>query len=1041
MMSEPPIRSNPLVRFAVERRITLSMILLGVLVLGWLSLRRLPLEFLPSFSSSNVSVSATYPSSSPEEVERLVARPLEDALATINGVETLTASASADGARVNVGFVDGTDMDLAAVEVRDRIERVRHLLPDDLERLTIRRFQSSDIPVLRFDLSAPWPQERLFEFAETVVQRRLERLEGVALVDLRGLRSPELQIRLDPARMQAHGVDLRTLADRLRENNLNLSAGEVREGSRKLLVRVVGEFATPREIGALLLDEAGLRLSDVADVVYGLPQQETFNFLNGTEALTVRITKTSTSNLLRVVRAVKEELDAILALPQAEGIEIHVYADASQDVLKGLGQLRDAGLVGGALAIASVFFFLRRFRTTALVAVAIPVSVVATFVLIYFLRQAGVLEITLNVISLAGLMLALGMLVDNSIVVIESIFRHRNELNRDSRRAALEGTAEVALPIVASTATTMCVFLPLIFLGEAGRFKIYMENIGITICIVIVASLLVALTVVPMVAVVLLRGQSSRPAPLIDRVTQIYGRLLGFTLRHRFLFLLWIFAVLGGSVYLFGTIERAFSSRVLERQVVVRVDTPSQYSLAQTEALYQEIYDRLDTRRDELDIADIAFAYDRGSGRSRASWRRERQFSIYLVDEEQGKLTTSEARERIRALLPKRAGVELRLASSGGRYGSAGVEVELKGEDLAVLELLSREVAGRLAALPMIKDVDTSLESGDEEIWVGVQRERALQAGLSTRAVAFTVSGALSSRAVGHFKTGEREVDLVMQYREEERETLDQLRNVPVRAGQSSLPLAALADFRYVAGPRSIERENHQSKVTVAANATSSSATFGAMRAVSAIMEQIPMPPGYEWSFGRWNRWQQRDQESGLFAWIFALPLVYMLLAALFESFTQPLTILFSVPFALVGVALAMKLAHQPWDTMTMLGMIVLVGVVVNNAIVLIDHINFLRRSGMERSEAIVAGGRHRLRPILITAITTILGMTPLVAPFLFPQWFGPVEGRAAMWAPIGLVIIGGLTTSTFLTLMIIPTLYSLFDDLTLFAKRVARNS
>ena len=1038
-MAEETAGSNALVRFAVERKITMGMIVLGVLVLGWLSLQRLPLEFLPSFSSSNVSVSATYRSSSPEEVERLVTRPLEDALATINGVETLSASASAESARVNVGFVDGTDMDLAAVEVRDRIERVRHLLPADLDRLTIRRFQSSDIPVLRFNLSARWSQAHLFEFVENVMQRRLERLEGVALVDVRGLRSPELQINLDPARMQAHGIDVRDLTSRLRENNVNLSAGQIKEGSRKFLVRVLGEFSTPREIGDLPINGRGLLLSDVADVSYDLPQQDTFNFLNGVEALTVRITKTSTSNLLRVVETVKRELEEIQALPEAQGMQIHVYADASQDVLKGLGQLRDAGLIGGALAILAVYLFLRRFRTTSLVAVAVPISVVTTFVLIYFMRQAGMLDITLNVISLAGLMLALGMLVDNSIVVIESIFRHRNELNRDARRAALEGTAEVALPIVASTATTMCVFLPLIFLGSAGRFKIYMENIGITICIVIVASLLVALTVVPMVASVVLRGQSARPAPFIDWMTRSYGRALGFTLRHRFVFVVSILVVLGASFYLFSTIERAFGSRALERQVVIRVDTPRQYSLAQTEALYDEVYAILDSRREELDIADISHAYDRGTGRSRSSWRRERQFSVYLKDEEESKLTTDEARDRIRALLPRRAGVELRMAQSSGRHGSSGVQVELMGDDPVVLDLMSREVAARLAALPMIKDVDTSLESGDEEIHVGVQRERALQAGLSTQAVAFTVAGALSSRAIGHFKTGEREIDLVMQYREEDRETLDQLQNFSVRTAESSLPLAALADFSFAAGPRSIERENHQSKVSISANATSSAATFKAMRAVTSIMDSMPMPPGYEWSYGRWSRHQQRDQESGAFAWLFALPLVYMLLAALFESFTQPLTIMFSVPFALVGVAIVMKLAHQPWDTMTMLGMIVLVGVVVNNAIVLIHHINSLRRSGMERSEAIVAGGRNRLRPILITAITTILGMTPMVAPFLFPQWFGPVEGRAATWAPIGLVIIGGLTTSTFLTLMIIPTLYSLFDDLTLFAKRVAR--
>ncbi|TNF84287.1 MAG: efflux RND transporter permease subunit [Acidobacteria bacterium] len=1032
-------RANSLVRFAVERRVTMGMVVAGILVLGWLSLTRMPLEFLPAFSSSNITVRAPYRSSSPEEVERLLVRPLEDSLGTINGIDTMSASAAADGARVRISFIDGTDMDMAAMEVRDRIDRVRHLLPSDLERVTIRRFQTTDIPVLRFDISADWPQERLYDFAENILLRRLERLDGVAQVDIDGLRIPELQVNLDPARLQAHSVDVRQLVTLLRNNNVNVSGGEIREGSRKLLVRNVGEFSSPEEIRALPLNSRGLRLGDVAEVAYTFPQQEDFNYLNGVESLTVRVNKTSSANVLAVVKPVKAELEAIRELPEAAGFDYHIFADASRDVRKGLGQLRDAGLLGGLLAILAMYLFLRRFRTTALVALAIPISVVSTFVLLYFLRQLANLDITLNVVSLAGLMLALGMLVDNSVVVIESIFRHRNELGESSYVSALHGASEVALPIVASTATTICVFLPLIFLGGGGRFELYMLNIGVTVCIVMVASLLVALTVVPMAAVTLLKTQDARPNGWIDGLKRLYGGVLELTLRHRFLFVLSILAMFAGVIHLFGTIERSFSMRSLERQVIVKVDTPRQYSLAQTQELFEELYTLFDSRRDELDIADISYNYDRGTGRSRASWRRTRQFDLYLEDEEESDLTTAEVRDRLREILPVRAGVGLRISTSRGRHGSSGVEVELMGTDPVVLELLGQQVAAGLAGLPVIRDVDTSLESGDEEIHVQVQRERAMQTGLSSRAVAFTVNNALSSRAVSHFKTGEREVELMVQYREQDRETLDQLKNVPVFAGGTRVPLGALAEFAVVQGPRTIERENHLAKVTVSANTSSPTASFGAMQMIGGMMNQIAMPPGYEWSFGRWNRHMQRDQDSGLFALLFALPLVYMLMAALFESFTQPFTIMFSVPFALLGVGVVMKLAGQPWETMTMIGLIILLGVVVNNAIVLIDHINYLRQTGLDRREAIIRGGQHRLRPILITAVTTILGLTPMIAPFLFPQWFGPVEGRSATWAPMGLVIVGGLTTSTFLTLLIIPTIYSLIDDFTLFVKRVAR--
>lgn len=1040
-MQESTEAIHPLVRFAVDRRVTMGMIVLGFMVLGWLSLERLPLEYLPSFSSSNITVSAPYRSSSPQEVERLIVRPLEESLGTINGIETLSASADAERAQVRISFVEGTDMDLAAVDVRDRIDRVRHLLPDDLDQVNVRRFQSTDIPVVRFDLSAQWPVERLYDFAENVVQRRLERLEGVAQVSVGGLRTPEMQVNLDLGRLRAHGVDVREVVRELRDNNLDLSAGDVREGRRKLLVRAVGRLGSADEIRRLPLGGRGLRLGDVAEVAYAFPEKEEFNFLNGVEALTVSVNKTSSANVLAVADRVQAELAELTATPAAEGLEYRIFQDASRDVRKGLGQLRNAGLLGGLLAVAAMYLFLRRFRTTLLVAVAIPISIVATFVLIYFLRQAGVLDLTLNVVSLAGLMLALGMLVDNSIVVIESIFRHRNELGKDSRSAALAGASEVAMPILASTATTLCVFLPVIFLGGGGFFRFYLEDIGITICIVMVASLVVALTVVPLVAVPFLKDQESRPSQWIDGPAGLYGRVLRFTLRHRFLFVVTIVVLLVWVVGLFKGIERSFGSRSLERQVVIKVDTPRQYSPEQTAALYREVYQILDGRRDELDIADVAYSFDRDTGRSRGSFRRNRQFDVYLKDESVGKLSTVEARERIRAMLPTKAGVELRIMMSEGRGGDGGLELELSGDDPAVLELIAGRVTAALQAVPSIRDVDSSLESGDQEIWVRVQPERVQQAGLSSSSVASTVANALSGRSVSRFQTGDREVDLVVRFRQEDRETLDNLKQVPVFASGTALPLEAMADFDFVSGPRSIERENHLAKVSVSANTADPRASFAAMSAVTRLMQQMPLPPGYEWSYGRWTRRLQEDQQSGLFALLFALPLVYMLMAALFESFAQPFTIMFSIPFALLGVGVAMKLANQPWETMTMIGLLVLVGVVVNNAIVLIDHVNRLRRQGLSRDEAIVLGGQHRLRPILITAVTTIVGLVPMIAPFLWPEVFGAVEGRAASWAPIGLVIIGGLTTSTFLTLMIIPTLYSLIDDLTRFARRVAKEA
>jgi HAE1 family hydrophobic/amphiphilic exporter-1 len=1035
--------NNPIARFAIERRVTMGMIVLGVIVLGWVSVHRLPLEFLPSFSAPHIWVQAPYPSSSPEETERRIVRPLEDSLGTIQGVETLGARASSGDGSVSIEFEDGTDMDLAAVEVRDRIDRVRHLLPPDLRQVRVRRRQSEDFPVLSFHVTANWPKDQLQHFVEEVIQRRIERLEGVAQVQIRGMQAAQVRVDLIPSRLQAHGIDTRLVAQTLRQANVTQSGGYIEEGPRRYMVRAIGEYQGLDDIRNQPLNASGLTVGDVAEVSYSFPRQEEYNFLNGNEALTVSVYKASTANLLAVADRTKAELAIIHEMPEAEGVQTRVYRDSSIDVRKGLGQLRDAGLIGGLLAVLFLFFFLRKVRTTLLMAVAIPICVVFTFAILYLMRQAGMSTITINIMSLMGLMLALGMLVDNSVVVIESIFRHVQDLGEDSRTAALRGTSEVAMPIIASTATTICVFVPLIFISSSGGgFMRFMTDLGVTVCVVMVASLLVALTVVPSAAVFLLSGESRRRSGFIDWLSNTYARMVGFTLHHRPLFLVSILFMLWGSYALFSGIERSFGSRSRERQVRINVDTPRNYSVEQTAALFEELRGIFDARRDELEIADLVYEYDRRSGRSRGGFGGGRRFDIHLKDEDESKHTTREITDEIRGLLPVKAGVEFRIAQSQGRGGmSSGISLEVSGDDINVLTLVAERVASALRELPWVRDVDTSLDSGDEEIHVVPRRARALQSGLSTQAVASTVSSALTARPVSQIRTDEREVDLVVQFREEDRRTLDQLRNMPVAASTGRQPIGALADFSIESGPSTIERENRRPQLDITANTTSASTSLRMMDEVESILSSITLPPGYEWEFGRWVRFAQQDMAGGAVALGMALLLVYLIMAALFESFIQPLTILLSVPFAFIGVGIALRLANQPLSSTTNIGLVILLGVVVNNAIVLVDHINGLRAEGMGREEAIVLGGRHRLRPILMTALTTILGLLPMVAPILFPGWLGQPEGRAAQWAPIGLVIMAGLAASTGLTLVIIPTFYSLMDDLARFFGRVMRTA
>jgi HAE1 family hydrophobic/amphiphilic exporter-1 len=1043
--ASPPVleRVNPIVRAAVERRVTMTMIVIGIVVLGVLSLLRLPLEFMPSFQNSNVSVYAPYSSSSPEEVSRLIVRPLEDILSTINGVKRLSARASASDASIDLEFAEGTDMDLAAVEVRDRVDRVRNELPDDLERVFIRRFQSSDIPVLRMNLSAPWEGERLFEFVEDVMRRRLERIEGVANVEVWGLLTPQLRVDLLPQRMAAHGIDVRTVIQALQNGNVSLAGGYVREGSRKLLVRVMGELDSVEQIKRLPLGQRGIRIEDVADVVYDLPERYEFNYLNGEQSVGMAINKASNANLLAVVEAVKTELAAIERLPEAEGLAIQIPWDSSNDVKKGLTELYKSGVIGGLLAIAFMLFFLKRFRMTLLLGLAIPLSLVLTFVIMYFYRLSGLGDISINIMSLMGLMLSVGMLVDNSIVVIEAIVRRRQTLAEDARTATLRGASEVAMPIICSTMTNICVFVPMVFLrsGSGSMFTGFMKNLGLTIVIVMVASLLVSLTAVPMAASILLRDSKPRRHPVFDRVIELYGRSLQFTLHHRLVFAVLVVFLLWGSIRMFMGIERSFETTSFERQVAVQVETPVNYSIDEKHALFERLYDLFDSHREELEIADVSYRYRRSSARQRSQYGGNNRIEIFLLPEEQSKLSTLEIRDRIEAMLPVIAGVELKIGRNmrGPPGSDSGVQVELIGEDPAILDFLSEQVTAELRALPFVKEVDSSLESGDEEIHVEVNRERALQAGLSSQIVARVISSALSTRPVTYFKSEDREIGLVVQYREEDRETLDQLKKMSIRTPDASLPIASFASFASVPGPQTIEREDRRSKLVLQLDTGGSAGSFAMMGSIGGILARLELPPGYSFNFGRNFRNAQAEMASTTFAMLFALLLVYMIMAALFESFVHPLTILFAVPFAFIGVGLIMKIANQPRGNASEMGLVILAGVVVNNAIVLIDRINQLRRQGLGRDAAIVQGGRDRLRPIIMTAMTTMLGLLPMAAPFLLPGVFGQIEGRAAFWAPIGLVILGGMMTSTFLTLMIIPTLYSLMEDLVRFARRVAR--
>jgi HAE1 family hydrophobic/amphiphilic exporter-1 len=1034
------------------------MVIISIVVIGVISLYRIPLLYLPEISGNSLRVNVPYKSSSPQEVEDLITLHIEDVLGTVKHVDTIESTSTDVRSEVSLEFKIGTNMDIAALEVRDKIEQVRHKLPEDIEDIRIFRWQSGDMPVVNFSVSIRGEISELYDIVEDVLKPRIQRINGVANVNVRGIEQKQLFVELDLERLKSHNIDIFALRQHLRLSNINVSAGDITEGSTKYIIRTIGEFKDVNEVANLPVNEKGIRLSDVADVRFDFPTKKSYQRLHGENAVKVRVMKSSDANMVAVAREVISTLDKIKADPKMDKLEIHVYRDRSQPILERLKNLRNAGFLGGALVIFILFFFLRNVRSAMIITAAIPISVLCTFGLMFLLRRFAGSEITLNVISLTGLMLAIGMLVDPAIVVLENIFRHKQEGNLGAKEAAITGSSEVSMAIIAATATTICVFVPLVFLSKS-RMGIFMHDFGLSICAALVSSLFVALTLIPLVASRLLkfpaatnknnhpfvpsfarRGEGevikSDRTPIDVEQTQRsfltkylsdpYTRFIGFTLRFRWITAGITILIVILAYFLYGHLEKGGVRPGIYREVHLQVDTPKSYGIDDTKMLFGRLEGMLQERKDEFEIETISSNFDRSGG----------SLAIYFVKQEEAKRSVSTLSAEIRHLLPVIPGVKYRRLFRRGHDGKE-VSIEIKGRSMQTLTRLANDIKERLATIPDLSEVDTNLEKGKDEIIVAIDREKVKKYGLTSQRIAFGISGSLGSRAVSKFKVKDKEIDINLQLKEEDRQRLDQLKNLEFEnIEKKGVVLGRVADFKRRRGPKAIERKDRKPIVTITAQYKGKGLSK-IMEDIKAKMAGFSLPAGYVWSLGEEFKRYERAEAETRFGLILAIILIYLIMASLFESYIHPLTILLTIPFAFTGVAIVFFLADLPLDSLSRLGLLLLCGLVVNNAIVLIDYINRLRRSGMDKYDAIVKGGRDRLRPILMTSFTTIFGLLPMTLPLLIPVLFGPLEGREKIWAPVGLVVISGLITSTILTLIIMPTIYSLIDDIGRWIKKL----
>ncbi len=1020
--------------FSIRKPVSVIVAMLIFITIGVISILKLPLEMMPDTSFPGLMVQVPYPSSSPEEVERTITRPLEDTLATINNLDTLSSTSSSSSSRIHIQFKGGTNMDLATMQIRDKIDQIRDQLPDDIENIRIRRFSFNDRPVINFSVALPGDLENLYYWSENYIMQQLERIEGVANVDIRGIRNKVLTIYLKPEVFYSSSIRITDLIDTIRNNNVNISAGYIEEGPMRYVTRIPGELKILEEVKNLPVSDKGLTISDVARVTYDYPVKDDFNRLDGVETVRFQIYRASNANIVDVCNKVKSTMERIKETePALQNMNFIFYRDQSEDILESLKDLTLSGIIGGLLAIFVLLFFLRKFRTTIIIATAIPMAMLFTFSFMYLYRAVFRADISINIISLSGLMMAVGMLVDNSVVVLENIFRLRQEKKYSPLEASMTGASEVALAVTASTLTTLVVFISLTFMSQSG-FGRFMRDFALTISLALIASLVVSLSFIPLAGSRLLSGKAREKARWLIKLTSIYERVIRFTIKNWKTKLV-VTGLAGGiffsSYLIFKSIEREFMFSSDEREIDLSVYMPRAFTLEEMKSLFKHFEEILLQRKEELAIKHLTTDFG-------TRYLRQGRFrgSLELALEEEGP-SVIEIKEKLKELLPRRAGIEYEYAQRFGRGGHFhGISVELIGLDYTKLTELAPTVIEKLKPIKNVEDITSDLEGGDTQLMVQVDRQKAESSGVSSRMVARTISSSISERPIGKFKTENREIDIILKIQGEGGFSEKDLRNISLPTQSTRIPISAVSTFSYRMGSTSIRKENKKSKLIIRIN-TKSQGMMAISEDIRKVMNTIRFPEGYAWSLGSgWRRFQESQGESNL-AIILAIIFIYIIMASLFESFMHPFTILLTVPLALFGVAIIFTLTNITLNTTSYLGLLVLFGIVVNNGIILIDHIRTLRKSGMGKSEAIVQGGKDRMRPIIMTAITTIFGVLPLALPFLLPQLFQAAGRRAQMWAPISVAIIGGLTTSTFFTLIFLPTFYSISDSVTTKVKSI----
>ena len=1008
-----------LVDLAVRRRVTVLMTAIAVAAFGFVGYSRLSLELFPDITYPAITVQTDFPDTAPQEVENLITRPVEEAVGVLRGLQTIHSISRSGVSEVTLEFDWGSNMDLLSMEVREKLDRL--ILPEEAEDPIVLRFDPSLDPIMRLAISGSGDLADMRYVAEMRMKQEFETLKGVAAAQVKGGFEDEIQIAIDQERLAALGIPLERVRQIVGISNVNQPGGALRGKESQYLIRTINEFESVEEIADLIVfqnEAASVHLGEVATVRWGAKEREEITRVNGKESVEISLYKEGDANTVSVARQLEEKVkDWQARLPSEQSLT--VLFDQSSFIEQAVNEVRNAAMIGGLLAIIVLYFFLRDARSTLIVATSIPLSVVATFLLMYRL------DISLNIMSLGGLTLGIGMLLDNSIVVLESIFRKRQD-GLGLLPAAVEGTTEVGPAVVASTLTTVAVFLPIVFVeGIAGQL---FKDQALTVTISLLASLVVAVTVIPMLSGVgsgVGKGAAPRPSDVpatsrsfmtLGAFSRGYDWVLGGALRHRWLTMSVAFGLFGASLYAIRHLDTELIPTLSEGEFFFEVNMPEGTSLIATDRVIGHMEEAA-TAEEAVDRFYSTVGSRLVAGGMSLNTKAENlgQLNIVLKDRSDDQLeaqTVASLREQFEDV----PDLEVKFGRPSYFSLKTPIEVVLYGEELDDLRVYSLELAQALSAVPGFVDVRSSLEAGNPEVQVIFDRRRLASLGLEMGSLSETLRNRVQGVVPTRFKERDRQIDIRIRNIEANRSSLEDVRNLVVPGpGGTPIRLLTVADVHLDRGPAEIHRLQQQRAAVITANLKGRS-LGGAIAAAQEALRQVPPTPGITAELGGQNREMEVSFHSLRFAIGLAVFLVYLVMASIFESFLHPLLVLCTIPLSLVGVVAGLLATGTTISVIVLIGSIMLVGIVVNNSIVLIDTINRLRRAGVSKVDAIVRAGHLRLRPILMTTLTTILGLLPMAL-----AWGEGAELRS----PLAITVASGLFLSTLLTLLVIPALYA----------------